>query len=125
MGLHLLYLGAINSSSGGGSVLYNQPLVDGAVAAFCVVRKPVMTGTDTLFAALRQAADPQVVDRIEHLITQGLERDLNRINVLDFAVTNDLDEEQTLAAFVRAARTGMFDLCWNVLCPGCGGVLES
>ena len=36
-----------------------------------------------------------------------------------------LDEEQTIAAFLHAARLGLFELTWNVLCPGCGGVLET
>ena len=36
-----------------------------------------------------------------------------------------LDEEKTIAAFLHAARIGVFDLSWNVLCPGCGGVLDA
>ena len=27
--------------------------------------------------------------------------------------------------FLHAARIGMFDISWNVLCPGCGGVLDT
>ena len=30
-----------------------------------------------------------------------------------------------VAAFLHAARIGMFDISWNVLCPGCGGVLDT
>jgi class 3 adenylate cyclase len=65
------------------------------------------------------------VDRIEHLVEHGLERDLNRINALAFAATHSLDEEKTIAAFLHAARIGAFEMAWNVLCPGCGGVLDS
>jgi class 3 adenylate cyclase len=36
-----------------------------------------------------------------------------------------LDEERAIAAFVHAARLGLFELSWSVLCPGCGGVLEA
>jgi hypothetical protein len=25
---------------------------------------------------------------------------------------------------LHATRVGLFDLSWNVLCPGCGGVLD-
>jgi class 3 adenylate cyclase len=50
---------------------------------------------------------------------------LCRINVLDFAARRSLDEEKAIAAFLHAARLGLFELSWNVLCPGCGGVLES
>jgi len=34
-----------------------------------------------------------------------------------------LDEELTIAAFLHASRIGLFEMSWNVLCPGCGGVL--
>ena len=30
-----------------------------------------------------------------------------------------------IAAFLHATRIGMFDIAWNVLCPGCGGVLDT
>ena len=42
-----------------------------------------------------------------------------------FAWKHGLDEEKTIAAFLHAARLGLFELSWNVLCPGCGGVLDA
>ena len=30
-----------------------------------------------------------------------------------------------IGTLVHAARIGLFDMAWNVLCPGCGGVLET
>jgi class 3 adenylate cyclase len=30
-----------------------------------------------------------------------------------------------ITAFLHSARLGIFDLSWNVLCPGCGGVLDA
>lgn len=84
-----------------------------------------MNEVDALFATLRQAADPQTVDCIERVVTHGSDRDLNRINVLAFADKHHLDEEKTIAAFLHAARIGAFDMTWNVLCPGCGGVLDT
>ena len=51
--------------------------------------------------------------------------DLNRINVLDFAARHNLNEERAISAFLHATRLGLFDLSWNVLCPGCGGILDS
>ncbi len=50
---------------------------------------------------------------------------LNRINPLAFAASHGLDEEATIAALVHAARLGLLDMSWNVICPGCGGVLET
>ena len=53
------------------------------------------------------------------------DRELCRINVLDFAAKAELDEERVIAAFLHAAGFEIFELSWNVLCPGCGGVLNS
>jgi hypothetical protein len=82
-----------------------------------------MSDTQAQFAVLKQTADPAVVDAIERLIAEGHDRDLNRINLLDFAKRTGLDEERVISGFLHAARLGLFDLNWNVLCPGCGGVL--
>jgi class 3 adenylate cyclase len=79
----------------------------------------------TLFSALRQAADPDVVAAIEALVRDAPDRRLSRINALEFAAKTGLDEERVIAAFLHAARLGLFELSWNVLCPGCGGVLDA
>jgi len=84
-----------------------------------------MSEAKNLFAVLRQSADPASVDAIEALVRDAPDRALCRINVLDFAATAGLDEDRAIAAFLHAARQGIFELSWNVLCPGCGGVLES
>src|SRR3989440_12655099 len=81
--------------------------------------------TDTLFDALRQSAKPKPVSAIEKLIQDGPDRELCRINALAFAAKHQLDEEDVIAAFLHGARLGIFDMSWNILCPGCGGVLDS
>src|SRR5437016_3574952 len=78
-----------------------------------------------LFAVLRQSADPEAVAEIERFVAEASDRALCRVNVIDFAATRHLDEERVVAAFLHAARLGIFELSWNVLCPGCGGVLGS
>jgi len=77
------------------------------------------------FSVLRQTTDPTVADAILHLIEQGEDHELNRINVLDFAKRTGLDEERIISGFLHASRLGLFELTWNVLCPGCGGVLDA
>jgi class 3 adenylate cyclase len=74
---------------------------------------------------LKQTADPAVADAIMRLVETGEDHELNRINVLDFAKHTGLDEERVISGFLHAARLGLFDLTWNVLCPGCGGVLDA
>ena len=77
------------------------------------------------FGLLRQSADGRVVDAMERLVDEAPDYQLVRINPLAFAAKNGLDEEATVAAFLHAARIGIFDIAWNVLCPGCGGVLDT
>src|ERR1700687_524800 len=78
-----------------------------------------------LFTVLRQSADPETVAEIERFVAEAPDRALCRVNVIDFAATRRLDEERVVAAFLHAARLGIFELSWNVLCPGCGGVLDT
>lgn len=81
--------------------------------------------TDALFASLRLSADAGVADAIEKLVRAAPDAALCRVNVLDFASRAGLAEEPVIAAFLHAARIGIFDLSWNVLCPGCTGVLDA
>jgi class 3 adenylate cyclase len=78
-----------------------------------------------LFSALRGAADPAVCEAIEALVRDGEDRALCRVNVVDFATRRGLDEEKAISGFLHASRIGLFELNWNVLCPGCGGVLDA
>ena len=84
-----------------------------------------MSETESLFGVLRQSSDPDCVAAIEDLVKNGLDRDLCRVNALAFAAKRGLDEERTIAAFLHASRLGLFELSWNILCPGCGGVLDA
>src|SRR5438105_5424632 len=84
-----------------------------------------MSDAANLFSALRQSADPGAVNSIEELVRDASDRELNRINVLHFAGKRGLDEETAIAAFLHAARLGIFELSWNVLCPNCRGVLDT
>jgi len=84
-----------------------------------------MDEVDARFSVLERTADAAVVAAIRELVAHGEDRRLNRINVPDFATKHGLDEEATIAAFLHAARLGLFEMSWNVLCPGCGGVLDA
>src|SRR5438132_3303378 len=84
-----------------------------------------MSEAKHLFSVLRQSADPDTVRGLEKLVQDAPDRALCRINVLEFAAQRGLAEERAIAAFLHAARLGLFELSWNVLCPGCGGVLDT
>src|SRR6266851_4188283 len=82
-----------------------------------------MSDIQAQLSVLKQTADAEVVDAIQRLIEDGEDHELNRVNVLDFSRQHNLDEERAISGFLHSARLGLFDLGWNVLCPGCGGVL--
>ena len=84
-----------------------------------------MSEAEALFSVLRQSADAEVVAAIERLIRDAPDHALNRINALDFAAKEKLDEERVIAALLHASRLGIFEMSWNVMCPGCGGVLDA
>ena len=84
-----------------------------------------MSEAQSQFALLKRTADPEVAAAIEQLIEKGEDHELNRINALDFSARTGLDEERVISGFLHASRLGLFDLTWNVLCPGCGGVLDA
>jgi class 3 adenylate cyclase len=84
-----------------------------------------MSDIQAQFSVLKQTADPAVADAIAELIDKGEDHELNRINVLDFSRRRGFDEERVISGFLHASRLGLFDLTWNVLCPGCSGVLDA
>jgi class 3 adenylate cyclase len=81
--------------------------------------------TEALFGVLRQSADAGCAAAIEDAVANAPDHELCRVNALAFAAKNKLDEERSIAAFLHAARLGLFELSWNVLCPACGGVLDA
>jgi class 3 adenylate cyclase len=84
-----------------------------------------MSEAGNLFTLLRQSADTEAAGAIEELVRDAPDRDLCRVNVIEFARQAGVDEERAVTAFLHAARLGLFELSWNVLCPGCGGVLDT
>src|SRR6195952_4709570 len=84
-----------------------------------------MSDIQAQFSVLKQTADPAVAEAILQLIRDGEDHELNRVNVLDFAKRTGLDEERVISGFLHASQLGLFDMNWNVLCPGCGGVLDA
>ena len=84
-----------------------------------------MSESEAMVAALRRSTDAETAAIFEHLVRDAPDHDLCRINAIAFAEKSGLGEERTIAAFLHAARLGFFELSWNVLCPGCGGVLNA
>jgi class 3 adenylate cyclase len=81
--------------------------------------------TEALFAVLRQSADRDAVGAIERLVEDAPDRELCRLNALAFAARRGFKEDDVIAVLLHASRLGIFELSWNVLCPGCSGVLQT
>src|ERR1700674_2384675 len=84
-----------------------------------------MSETETLFVALRQSADEEVVDMLERMVRDAPDHALNKMNALDLAAKEGVGEEQVIATLLNAVGLGMFEMTWNVMCPSCAGVLSA
>src|SRR4029453_656295 len=59
------------------------------------------------------------------LIRDGSDRSLYRVNPLAFARDRSIEEAEAIDLFLHAARSGLFEMHWDVLCPQSGMVLDS
>ena len=85
-----------------------------------------MSEARNLFSLLQQSADPEHGGAIEKLVRgRAGSRTSAGSTCWISRAKRGLDEEQAIAAFLHAARLGLFELSWNVLCPSCGGVLDA
>src|SRR5882762_5920369 len=84
-----------------------------------------MSETGNLFVALRQSADAAVVDMLERMVRDAPDHALNRMNALDLAAREGLDEERVIAALLQAVGLGLMEMTWSVMCPSCAGVLSA
>jgi class 3 adenylate cyclase len=84
-----------------------------------------MSETETLFAALRQSSDEAIVGMLERMVRHAPDHALNKINALDLARTEGMDEDRVIATLLNAVGLGMFEMTWNVICPSCAGVLSA
>lgn len=68
---------------------------------------------------------PRAISRLESLIRTGDDYSLFRINPLAYAKEKGLEERDAVDLFLYAALHGIFQMNWNILCPGCSSVVES
>ena len=68
---------------------------------------------------------PGLVVRLGNWIETAEEQDLYRINPLTWAAARQADENLVIDLFLHAARAGIFDLVWSVLCTQCGMLITT
>ena len=69
-----------------------------------------MNAAETLFVALRQSADDDVVDMLERMVRDAPDHALNKMNALDLAAREGIDEERVIAALLNAVGLGIFEM---------------
>jgi len=84
-----------------------------------------MSEMQARFDVLAQSVGAELAGTLARHVRDAQDRELYRINPYDFAARYALKEGEAIAAFLHASRLGLFDLSWNLLCPGCGGVLDA
>lgn len=84
-----------------------------------------MTARDTRFATLRTLATADVAQAIADLVESGSDEACHRVNAIEFAAERGLSLDAVVDGFVHASKLGLFDMSWNMLCPGCGGLLDA
>ena len=72
-----------------------------------------------------RAWSPRVISKFETLIRSGDEISVYRANPLSFARDRGVAEPESIDLFLHAARAGLVDMHWDILCPHSGLVLES
>ncbi|HEY7535146.1 MAG TPA: DUF5939 domain-containing protein, partial [Thermodesulfobacteriota bacterium] len=68
---------------------------------------------------------PRVISRLEGLIRSGDELSLFRINPIKFGSEKNIPEQEVIDLFLYGTKGGIFKMDWELLCPGCGDVVES
>lgn len=68
---------------------------------------------------------PRVISKFETLIRSGDDLSLYRVNPLAFARDRAIAEPESIDLFLYAARSGLFEMSWDVVCPQSGMVLDS
>lgn len=86
--------------------------------------------TDTLQHRLEPVRDSgrfsgPTVDAFARWVAEAPDHELFRVNPLAYARQHGLSERDAIDLFVHAARAGIFDFAWGLICPACQGFLRA
>ena len=90
-----------------------------------------MTIDEKLFeqklAALERARtwSPRVIAKLENAVRNGNDYSVFRINPLLFAADKGLNEDEAIDLLLHAAKLGLFEMNWELLCPACADIVSS
>ncbi len=66
-----------------------------------------------------------MLEDLERFIRTGDDYDLFRINPINYATVNGLSEADGIELFVHAAKVGLFEMQWLLICAYCPQVAGS
>jgi class 3 adenylate cyclase len=90
-----------------------------------VARQAIPSGrVDIIRAKLEKAAGVQYLSRLIQDIETLDDEALDRMRPFVFADRWKADRREALKLFLHASQTGLLDLSWDVICPGCRGASE-
>jgi class 3 adenylate cyclase len=74
---------------------------------------------------LDQGCDPDLIDRLIRLLSEA--DDLSLVRMRPFALADywNVSRRSTLELFLRAARLGVLNIRWEMICPMCRGAADS
>lgn len=74
------------------------------------------------FAVLREdGVDASAIEALDRLLNETDDRDLAKIRPYEVADRFNVPRKMMLRAFLTATKRGLFNLRWEVICPGCRG----
>src|SRR4029079_3452971 len=50
---------------------------------------------------------------------------LFRVNPVQYAAEHSMAESEALELFLRATKSGLFEMDWHIVCPHCGFIIDS
>lgn len=68
---------------------------------------------------------PRVISKLEALIRSTDDFALFRVNPVQFAADKGVAEAEAIDLFLHGAKLGLFQMNWQLLCPGCSTVVKS
>jgi class 3 adenylate cyclase len=68
---------------------------------------------------------PRVVSKLEALLRGPDDFALFKVNPLRFAAQKSIDEAEAVDLFLHAAKLGLFQMNWQLVCPNCGDTVKS
>ncbi len=82
---------------------------------------------DERLSQLEQARpwSPRVMSKLETFIRSAPDLDLLRVNPVQYAVERSMTEAEALDLFLHAAKVGLFEMDWHIVCPHCGYIIDS